>query len=127
MVVIVAVAVVPILPAMFIPALVPILPTMIIPALVAAFIPAITMMLLVTRNVLVVIPVVLHEVDPLAAGVVFAAVFAPVFRVARGHMQIDRRAVNQYPLDYNRLPVDKLRLRIIADVEAAIETGLADA
>jgi hypothetical protein len=101
--------------------------TMIISVLVMAVIPTITMMFLVTRNILPVVPVVLHKEDPLAAGVVLAAVFAPVFRVAWGHTKIDRRAAHRYPLDYHRLTIDRLWLRIAADVEATIEARLANA
>ncbi|MBS1172452.1 MAG: hypothetical protein H6R12_1282, partial [Proteobacteria bacterium] len=74
-------------------------PAMIIPLPVMALIPAITMMLLVTRNVLALVPVVLHKVDPLAAGIVF----------------------------HNGPAIDDLRLRIPADVKPSIEAGLADA
>src|ERR1019366_849909 len=102
-------------------------PTMIILVLVTAAIPAITMLFLVTRSILAVVPVVLHEEDPLAAGVVFAAVLAPMFGVARRYAQIDRRAVHRHPLDCHRLTIDHLWLRIVADIESAIEAGLADA
>jgi len=36
------------------------------------------MMFLATRNVFAFVPVVLHEVEPLAAGIVFAAVLRPL-------------------------------------------------
>lgn len=108
-------------------AVVLLLSTMIIPALVTAVILAITMLFLVTRNILVVVPVVLHKVDPLAAGIVFAAVLAPMFGVARRYAQIDRRAAHRYPLDDYRLTINHLWRRIVADVEPSIEAGLADA
>lgn len=92
-----------------------------------AIIPSIAMTLLVTWNIFVLVPAILHEVDPLAAGVVGAAVFAPVFRMAWRHMQVDRRTANANPFDKDRLPIDNLRGRIAADVETAIEAGLADA
>ena len=100
---------------------------MIIPAFVSTIIAAITMTILVTRNVFAVVPVVPHKVDPLAAGVVLTAVFTPVFRVAWRHVQVDRWARNGYPLDDHRSPVDHLRLRVVTDVDTAIEAGLADA
>jgi hypothetical protein len=108
-------------------AVVPMIPTMIILVLVTAVIPAITMLFLVTRNILAVVPAILHKEDPLTAGVVFVAVLAPMFGVARRYVQIDRRTVRRYPLDCYRLTIDHLRLRIVADVESAIEAGLADA
>lgn len=86
-----------------------------------------TMLFLITRNVLAVVPAVLHKVDPLAAGVVFVAVLAPISGMARRYAQIDRRTILCYPLDYSRLAIDHLRLRVVADVEPAIKSGLADA
>ena len=68
---------------------------------------------LVTRHVFVVVPVVPHKVDRSAAGVVLRAMLAPVFLVARRHMQVDRRGRNELrrPLDYNGLRVNQLGLR----------------
>src|SRR4030066_1857831 len=79
------------------------------------------------RYVLAAVPAVLHKVDPFAAGVVLAAVFAPVFGRARGPFQVDRRAVHRYPLDDSRLPIEYSWRRVAADVDLAIEAGLADA
>src|SRR5512147_2924852 len=102
-------------------------PVMIIAVLVTAVILAITMIFLVMRNVLAVVPVVLHKKDPLAAGVVLATVFAPVFGLTRRYAQIDRRAIGRYPLDCYRMTVDDLRLRIATEVEATIVVRLAHA
>src|SRR5665647_3754253 len=101
-------------------------PTVITPGPVTAAIAVITMLFLIARNVLAVVPVVLHKVDPLAAGVVFSAVPGPMPAMARGYAQIDRRAIHLYPLDYSGLTIDHSRLRKIADVESAIEAGFAD-
>jgi len=87
---------------------------------------AVTMLFLVTRYILAVVPVVLHKQDPLAAGIVFTAVLAPMFGVARRYAQINRWAVHRYPFNRYRLTINHLRLRIIAYVESAIETGLAN-
>lgn len=89
-------------------------------------IPAITMPLLVTRNIFAVIPAVFHKVDPFAAGIVFVAVLAPVLGVARRYAQIDRWAAHRHPLDDSRLTIDHLWRRIAADIEPAIEAGFAD-
>ena len=43
----------------------------------------------VTRHVFVVVPVVSHKVDRPTASVVLRAVLAPVFLVARRHVQVD--------------------------------------
>src|SRR5712692_5158340 len=82
---------------------------------------------LVVRNVHLVVPVVLNEVDRLAAGVVLAAMLAPVFLVPRRHMQIDWLSYHLDPLDHNRLRKDQSRRRSVADVDATIEARLADA
>lgn len=97
-------------------AVVPMATTLIMPVLVMGVMLAITLKFLVTRNVLAVIPVVLHKQDPLAASVVFAAVPAPMSSVPRRYAQIDRRAVQRYPLDCYRLTIDYLWRRIVADV-----------
>jgi hypothetical protein len=104
-------------------AVIPMIPTTIIPM----FIPATAMPFLVTRNILVVVPVVPHKEDPLAAGVIFSAVPGPMPAVAWRYAQIDRFAFYLYPLDYSRLSIDHLWLWIVADVESAIEAWLADA
>lgn len=57
--------------------------TMVILVFAASFILAITLGIPVTRSIFVLIPIILHKQDPLAAGMVFAAVLAPVFGVAR--------------------------------------------
>lgn len=56
--------------------------SVIIPALIMAHIPAITMLFLVAWHIFTVVPVVFHKIDALAAGIVFAAVLAPVFGMA---------------------------------------------
>src|SRR5512146_1315779 len=104
---------------------VPLVPAVFISALVTAAILAIAMSFLVTRNVLAVVPAVLHKEDSLAAGVVFAAVLAPMFSVARRYAQVDWRAIHRSPLDDHRLGKYHLRLGKVADVDPAIEAGLA--
>ena len=96
--------------------------TLLIMALTIAFAVA------VARDVHVVVPVLLHEVDRLAARIVFAAVLPPVFRVTRGNMEIDRLAhdVHTDRLDDDWLRVEQPRRWKISDIDAAIENGLAD-
>lgn len=93
----------------------------------AVFLTAIALLALIIGNVLAGVPVVLDEVDPLPAGMVLVAILAPVLGVAGWNVQVDRRAHDRYPLDDDRLRVDQLRRRIAANVDAAIEAGLADA
>src|SRR5437773_6240161 len=83
----------------------------------------------IVRNIDVVVPTLLHEIDRLAARVVSGAVFGPVLRMSRRHVQIDWRGRHvRWPgLDHDRLRIDELRWRETADLDAPIETGLADA
>ncbi len=85
------------------------------------------MLPLVTRDILALVPVVLHKEHPLAAGVVLTTVPAPMFRVAGRYAQIDRRAVHRYPVDCYRPAIDHLWLWITADVASTVEPGLSDA
>ncbi|MFD2271909.1 hypothetical protein ACFS07_14010 [Undibacterium arcticum] len=78
-------------------------------------------MLTVARNVDVVIPTILDEIDPLTAGIVSIAILAPVLGMARRHMQVERWACHSHRLDDDRLRVDQLWRRHIADVNAAIK------
>jgi hypothetical protein len=97
--------------------------------LVTVFILMITMVFLIVRNIFALVPVVLHKVDPLATGVVFVAMLAPVVAMARGYAQIYRFALIVFMVNYSRLSIVDLRLRIwkVANVDAAIEAGLPDA
>jgi hypothetical protein len=75
-------------------------------AVITPFITSITVLLLVTRHIFPLVPVVLHKVDALAAGIVFATVFFPILGVTWRHAQIDRRTIYLYPLDDHRLTID---------------------
>ena len=98
----------------------------VIPAMFARI--AVTAMLfLVMLNVFAVVPVLPDEEHGLAAGVVLVAMLLPVFGVARRHMQIERRTIRGNLAHDHGLDVDHLRLREAADVDAAIESGLAEA
>jgi hypothetical protein len=99
----------------------------IIPVLVAVIIPTIMISFLITRNILAIVPVVVHKEDLLAAGVVFATVFTPMFGMARGDVQINRWAVSPQhpPLHDYGLTVDYAWRRVVANIKAAIEPGLA--
>jgi hypothetical protein len=102
-------------------------PVMIIIVLVTPVILAVTMSFLVTRSVIVVVPVVLYKEDSLTAGIVLAAVLAPVLCLTWRYTQIDRRAIRGYLLDCYRMTINDLRLRIVAEVEATIVVGLTNA
>ncbi len=96
--------------------------------MLAALILAMPMTCLILRHINIVVPPVTHEIDRLAASIVFAAVFAPVFLVTGGHMKVDglmnntdRRGVN-----HDGLCVNEFGLRIVPDINTAVEARLAD-
>ncbi|KON47360.1 hypothetical protein AL013_08905 [Mariprofundus ferrooxydans] len=99
----------------------------------AAIIPAIVMvslfpvvLFLIARDIVALVPVVVHKIDPFAAGVVSVAVLAPMFDLIPRYAQIDGRAVCGSPLDNDRLTIDHAWRRKTAYIELAIEAGLAD-
>lgn len=100
--------------------------TMVIPTLFTAFFVMFAMLFLITWDVFMIVPVVPDKIDPLAAGVIFAAMFSPVFGMAWRYAQIDRRALVVTSFDYHRLAVDHLGWWIVANVELAIKAGLAN-
>jgi len=76
----------------------------VIVAVVAMIIPMlVAMVFTIVGNVSIGVPVMPDEIDRLAAGVVFAAMMAPIALIAWTHMQIDRRrqyaAMNAYTHD----------------------------
>lgn len=73
------------------------------------------------------VPVMLDEIHRLAAGVVLAAMVAPIALIAWPHMQIDRRrqyaALNAYA--YDGCAIDEAGRRRVADIHASVESGVA--
>ena len=90
------------------------------------FIPVFAMTFLIARNVLAVVPAALDKIDALTAGVVLAAVFSPVPGVPRRYAHIDRRTNYLDLLDHNWPTIEHAWRRIVADIDLAIETGLAN-
>src|SRR5262249_43200018 len=82
------------------------------------------------RDVDLVVPALLHEVDAFTAGVVLAAVLLPVLGVSRRHTQVDRRPLhgdrNWRGLHDDRLLVDDRRRGRVADVDPAVEPRVTD-
>ena len=113
------------------PAVIPAIPAIFIPTfVVATFLMHIlpdTVLFLVTRSVLAVVPLVLYKEDSLAAGAVFTTMPFPMSGMARRDMQVDRGTDHRCAFDDHGLGIDDLRLRKIADVESTVETRLADA
>ena len=83
---------------------------------------------LVSRHVFVVVPVIAHEVDPPAAGVVLRTMHAPVPLVPRRHVQVNRRSGNEFRRlpDHHGLRINQLWLGSVADIDLTEESGLAD-
>jgi len=83
---------------------------------------------LVVRNVDIVVPSIFYEIDRVAAGIVFAAVLAPVLRMTGRYVQIDwlindtdRRMPN-----HDGSCVNEFGLGKTPDVNAAVKAGLGD-
>jgi hypothetical protein len=115
--------------AMFVPTFVAVV-AMFVPMFVPMFVAVVAMLVTVftiVRNVSIGVPVMPYEVDRLAAGVVLAAVMAPIALIAWAYMQIDRRrqlaATNAYAHDGRA--IDEAGRRRVADIHASVKTGLA--
>jgi len=82
----------------------------------------------VSRRVIVVIPVISHEIDAPTASPVFGTMPSPVTLITRRNTQIDRcLSIFRSLPDNDRLLIDHLWRWITADVELSIETRLAHA
>jgi hypothetical protein len=64
-----------------------------------------------------------NEIYGSIAGVVFAAVFAPIFRVPRRHVQVDGRRRSELRLDQHRLRIHERRGTVIANLNLTVDTG----
>ena len=97
------------------------------PVAVTVMILMVAIVLPVTGRIFPGIPVVSDEIDPLATGVVSVAMFVPVLGVPRRDAQIDWRAAHRYRFDDDRPGIDHGGRGVAADVDTAVEAGLADA
>src|SRR6218665_3966908 len=113
-------SIIPSVVATVMPVIAPVIPTLIAPAVVVVVVA-------VVGHVVVAVPVVTHEVDRLAAGAVAVAVLLPVALMAGRHAQVDGRHPGRAALHPDGLRIDQARGRGIAQVDATVETGLADA
>ena len=82
----------------------------------------------IVRRVYVAIPVVVHEIDGLAAGVVTITVPVPVLIVPRWNAKVDwtRHHGHRGLVDDDRMRMDDLWLGNLTDIDAAIESRLAN-
>ena len=74
-------------------------------------------------------PLLLHKIHGLPAGSIAPAVATPVSLVDNGHVKVDRILINDHRswCDHHRLCIDDWRCRVVADVDAPINTRLIDA
>jgi len=90
------------------------------------FLAMLSILRMMMRNIDFVVPSIFHEIDRVAAGVVFVAVLAPVLRMAGGHVHVDRlvsHADGRGP-NHDGSCIDDLGMGKAPDVNAAVETGL---
>ena len=114
----------------------------IVMAVVAAFILAVTLLGAVFAMAVVITtparmlmlvaiahPLLLHKIHGLSAGVVAGAMLAPVFLVPWGHVEVDRLPLHRDGCghDDDGLRRHQHRLRVVAYVDAPINTRLVDA
>ena len=88
------------------------------------------MVLTIIGNVIIPIPAFFYKIYRPATGMIAVAVLAPPFCMARGHPQVDRLILfHDMPVDDDRFAIDDAwcRIRELANIDAAIEPGLADA
>ena len=88
----------------------------------------VVIMMFVMRDVLVVVPIIPHKVDPAAAGIVLRAMLAPVLLMSRRDMQVNRRCghILRRLRDDHGLRIDHRRARSAADIDLTVEARLAD-
>ena len=96
-------------------------------AIVRTGVTAIEMVLPVLRCVLPLVPIILHKINALVAGVVSAAILAPIFRVPRRDTQVNRFTFNGYVIDHPWLAINNLRWRITTNVQLPVKARLTDA
>ena len=102
---------------------------MLVPMFVAVVAMIVPMVFTIVGNVTIGVPVMPDEEDRLAAGVVLAAVMAPIALIAWAYMQIYRRrqhaAMNAYAHDGRA--IDEAGRRCVADIHAPVKAGFAQA
>jgi hypothetical protein len=82
----------------------------------------------IARRVDIVIPTILHKIHRAVTCTILAAMFAPISCMPWRHPQIDRFVDDPWRwLDNNRLGINHLGLGKTADIQTAIEAGIAHA
>ena len=81
------------------------------------------------RHHVLLVPVVIHEIHRMAAGMIFATMPFPMHPMLGRHPQVNRfrrRRSGRWRRNQHRLRHNDLGLRILADVNAAVHAGLAE-
>jgi hypothetical protein len=87
--------------------------------------PAVMVVVIVSSSAFPAGIVVAHKVDRLVTGLVTPAVTTPVFVVSGGHMHVNgAHLVCRTGRNDHGLGIDHGRWRLIADIDAAVHTGL---
>ena len=127
-VIVVLVMIIAVIVAVIVAMVVPVV-AVIIPMFVPMVAMIVPMVFAIVGNVSIGVPVVPDEVDRLTAGVVLAAVMAPIALIAWLHMKIDRRrqyaALNAYAHDGRA--IDEAGRRRVADIHASVKARIAQA
>jgi hypothetical protein len=103
-----------------------VLVSVIVPVLPVTALIIISAIRLIMRDIHLVVPIIMDEIDRPAAGVIFGAVLAPVFCLSGRNMQIERLLDNMDGSrpDYHGLGVDHCRPGSIPDVNLAVKARL---
>lgn len=74
-------------------------------------------------------PLLLHKVHRLSAGVVTGAMFSPILLMAHWYVEVDRLALHRHwrRYDDHGLWRNQHRLRVVANIDTAINARLVDA
>jgi hypothetical protein len=100
---------------------------MFVMVIVATFI-TFAMMLTISWSIDIVVPSILNKIDRAAASVISAAVIAPPFLMSWWYTQINRLIYHpNWTMDDDRFGIYQFWLRVIADINLAIEPRLTDA
>lgn len=87
----------------------------------------VTVALLIARNVFVAVPIVLHKVDALTAGMILAAMLIPMLGMTGRYPHVNRCMVIVSMFNDSRFAIDQHGLREIADIDSTVKARLANA
>jgi hypothetical protein len=107
----------------------PLMVIVIVMMIVAVVAVIVMMVIAIVGNVSAGVPVMPNEVDRLAAGIVLAAMVAPIALISRANVQINRwrqhAAMNAYAHDGRA--IDEAGRGRVAEIHASVEAGIAQA